>query len=127
MKALRYAILLAGLLGIAAMFLRYWSSVQGTMWDYRKVIPLAVYLPLGGFALGALAGGLAVVMRGLARWQAVIALVGFAATFASEWVRKGLVGDGGIKPAIGGKLLFAAAVAGLAIALIGVVMKPEKA
>jgi len=126
MKGLRYAIVLAGLLGIAAMFLRYWSGVAGSMWEYRVVEPLAIYLPLAGFGLAAAAGGLAVLFRGLARWQAIIALVGFLASFASEWVRKGLISDAGIRPGIGGKLLFAAAVAGIAIALFGIV-RPEKA
>jgi len=126
MKGLRYAVALAGLLGIAAMFLRYWSGVAGAMWEYRAVEPLAVYLPLAGFGLAAAAGGLAVLLRGLARWQSVIALVGFLASFASEWVRKGLISDGGIKPGIGGKLMFAAAVVGIAIALFGI-LRPEKA
>jgi hypothetical protein len=126
MKGLRFALALAGLLGIAAMFLRYWMGIEGSMWDYRKVEPLAVYVPLGCFGLGVLAAAFAQLGRGLARWQAVIALVGFTACFASEWVRKGLISDAGIKPALGGKLLFAAAVAGLVVALVGVA-RPEKA
>jgi hypothetical protein len=121
MKALRYAVALAGTLGIAALFLRYWSGLEGTMWDYREVEPLAVYLPLTGFGLGVVAGGLATLAGGMARWHAVIALVGFAASLASEWVHRGWIGDAGFKPAIGAKLLFVSAVAGLAIALIGVV------
>ena len=126
MKGLRYAVALAGLVGIAAMFLRYWSGVAGAMWDYRKVEPLAVYLPMSGFGLGVAAGALAVLFRGLARWHSIIALVGFLASFASEWVRKGLISDGGISPGLGGKLLFAASVAGIAIALFGI-LRPEKA
>jgi hypothetical protein len=126
MKGLRFAVALAGLLGIASTFLRYWSGIEGALWDYRKVEPLAVYLPMSGFGLGLLAGALGLLWRGLARWQSAIALVGFAACFASEWVRKGIVSDAGVKPALGGNLLFAAAVAGLLIALVGVA-KPEKA
>jgi hypothetical protein len=125
MKSLRYAVALAGALGIAALFMRYWSGLEGSMWDYRKIEPLAVYLPLGGFGLGVLSGGLATLTGGMARWHAVLGLVGFAASMASEWVHRGWIGDAGFKPAIGGKLLFVSAVAGLALALVGV-LRPHR-
>jgi len=125
MKGLRYAIAAAGLIGAAAMFLPYWPGGGGGMWEYRKVEALAVYLPMGGFALAACMGALAFVTGGLSRAQAGISLLGFGFAFLSEWVRKGFTADGGIEPIIGGKLLFAAAVAGMACSLISLA-RPEK-
>ena len=48
----------------------------------------------------------------------------FLAAFGPEGVRKGLIGGDGISTAIGGKLLFLAALVGL-VAAVAAIAKPE--
>ena len=61
----------------------------------------------------------------LQRALAGVAAGGFGLAFALELVRKGMSGDHGVSTAIGGKLLFLAALVGL-VASVVAVAKPEE-
>ena len=134
-KAAKFIILAAGVLGIIACFLPYFS-VEGhsvTMWSVHGEKqhmtegllngPKQVYVLFAGFGLAALGGLLA--LKRLMRFHAILGVVGGLVAFACEATRKGFSTYEHIgKPAIGGKLLFVAAV----VAIIGGVLgaaKPE--
>jgi hypothetical protein len=84
-----------------------------------------VYIAIVCFLAVAAMGGLAVSMKKLLRWQAILAIVFSALLFALEGVRKGVSGEAGMSTAIGGKLLFIAAVLGLVGGIVGVVKAEE--
>jgi hypothetical protein len=138
MKQLKLGILGAGLVGLIAIFLPYISAGGQSMkfWDFRQMPsgfasgllngPKQVYIALIGFLAAGAVAGLAVATKRLARWQAIVGLVGFLLALATEGVRKGLSGAEGIGTAIGGKLLFLAAIAGIVVSIVGIA-KPEKA
>lgn len=135
MKQLKIAIAAAGIVGIIATFLPY-ISIEGhsmTFWDFHKIPagdmvgllkgPKQVYVALACFAVP-LALGLMALAGRLARWQGVVSSVFFLAAFGPEGVRKGLLGGDGIHTALGGKLLFLAALVGL-VASVAAIAKPE--
>jgi hypothetical protein len=127
MKQIKFAILGAGVIGLIAIFLPYISILGQSLkfWDFRKdpnagaqpVIALVGYLLATGMA------GLAVATKGLRRWHAIVALLGFGLAFLTKGVRSGMSYEG-VSTAIGGKLLFIAAVVGLIAAVAGAA-KPE--
>ena len=135
MKQLKFAIAATGILGIIAVFLPY-ISIEGhsmTFWDFHKIPasdmvgllkgPKQVYVALACFAVPLMMGLMALAGR-LARWQGVVSSVFFLAAFGPEGVRKGLLGGDGISTAIGGKLVFLAALVGL-VASVAAIDKPE--
>jgi len=135
MKQLKVAIAAAGIIGIIAVFLPY-ISIEGhsmTYWDFHKLPgsefagllkgPKQVYVALACFAVPLMMGLMALAGR-LARWQGVVSSVFFLAAFGPEGVRKGLLGGDGISTAIGGKLVFLAALVGL-VASVAAIAKPE--
>ena len=135
MKHTKFVIIAAGVLGIVACFLPYISEgpISLSMWDFREMPagntglingPKQVYLALGLFAIPALLAATALAGR-LQRTLAGIALGSFALTFALELVRKGMTGEGGVSTALGGKLVFLAALVGFVSSLVAVV-KPEE-
>ena len=137
MKEIKFVIIGAAILGIIASFLPY-ISAQGislTFWDFHKMPssistgllngPKQVYVALVCFAVPAVIAVMA-MMGKLARWHGITAAVFFLATFAVEGVRKGMTGGDGISTAIGGKLLFLAALVGLVGAVVATA-KPEQA
>ena len=138
MKHTKTVIALAGVAGLVATFLPYVSipELSMTFWDVHSAPklpsegllngPSQVYIALACFALPLIMGLLAIATKQLARWQAIVAFVFSLATFAVEGVRKGLLGEDGVATAYGGKLLFAAAAAGVIAALIGII-SPDKA
>jgi hypothetical protein len=65
-------------------------------------------------------------MGKLARWHGITAAVFMLLTFSLEGVRKGLTGEHGVSTAIGGKLLFIAAIVGLVGGILAAA-KPEPA
>lgn len=134
MKETKFAIVAAGILGIIACFLPYISEgpISVSMWDFRNMPegnsglingPKQVYIALALFAVPALLAATALASR-LQRALAGIAAGAFALTFALELVRKGMTGAEGLSTAIGGKLVFVAALVGL-VASITAVAKPE--
>lgn len=138
MKQLKFAIAGAGLLGIIAVFLPYFSmgGESMTYWDVHKLPasemtgllngPKQVYLALACFAIPLVVGLIAIATKQLQRWQAIAAAVFSLLALAPEGVRKGLTGEGEMHTAMGGKLLFIAALIGLVAAIVGIA-KPEKA
>jgi hypothetical protein len=135
MKQTKLVIIAAGVLGIIALFLPYISEgpLSLSMWDFRKMPagnsglingPKQVYVALVAFAIPALLAATALASR-LQRALAGVAAVSFLATFALELVRKGMTGEAGVSTAIGGKLVFVAALVGL-VASIVAVAKPEE-
>lgn len=135
MKQTKLVIIAAGVLGIIALFLPYISEgpLSLSMWDFRKMPagnsglingPKQVYVALVAFAIPALLAATALASR-LQRALAGVAAVSFLATFALELVRKGMTGAEGVSTAIGGKLVFVAALVGL-VASVVAVAKPEE-
>jgi len=135
MKNLKFAIIASGVLGLIACFLPYISEggLSVSAWDLHKLPagnsgllngPKQVYLMLGLFGIGALVAATAAASK-LQRGLAGIATGAFLLTFTCELVRKGMTGDHGVSTAIGGKLLFVAALAGLVTSIVATV-KPEQ-
>ena len=134
MKNLKFVIIAAGVLGIIASFLPYISEGPFSLsyWDFHKMQagnsgllngPNQVYVAFALFGIPALLAATALASK-LQRALAGIAAVSFGLTFALEGVRKGLSGAEGVSTALGGKLLFIAAVVGL-VSSIAAAAKPE--
>lgn len=138
MKPTKIIMSVAGVLGLLAVFALPYISVEGfsmKFWDFRQMPegltsgllngPKQVYVALLGFGLVLAIGAQAIVRGHLARWGGIVGAVGCLLAFATEGVRKGLAGGGeGMSTAIGGKLLFIAAIVGLVASVAGAV-KPE--
>jgi hypothetical protein len=135
MKQTKLVIIVAGILGIIASFLPYISEGPFSLsyWDFHKMPagnsgllngPKQVYVALALFAIPALLAATALASK-LQRALAGVAAVSFLTAFALEGVRKGLMGAEGVSTAIGGKLLFVAALVGLVSSIVAVA-KPEQ-
>jgi hypothetical protein len=121
-KNIKFAVLACGLLGLIACFLPM-ISMEGmsiSFWDAHKAPDgVQVYLVMAGYALAAAMGAMGAA-KGLKRPQAIAALVGFA--FVVFKFRGGFFDL--LKAAIGAKLMFVAAVAGVVVAALAIA-KPE--
>ncbi len=140
MKPIKIVLVAAGVLGLLATFALPYISVEGMsmkFWDFRALPdgmasgllngPKQVYIALVGFLMLAGAGAAGLAAKRLPRGAAIAGTVGALLALATEGVRKGLLGGGeGMSTAIGGKLLFLAAIVGLVAGIIGAA-KPEKA
>jgi hypothetical protein len=134
MKQTKFILIAAGVIGVVACFLPYVSAMGHSMsyWDFHKMPesamrgllngPKQVYVAMVGFAITAVMGVLG--MSKLLRWQAIVGVVGCLVALACEGVRKGLTGEHGVSTAIGGKLLFIAALLGIVGGILGAA-KPE--
>lgn len=118
MKNLKFAIAGLAVLGIIGAFLPIVSEgpMKISLWDVRAFDAGQFWLTMGGLIVALVMAGLAVARGAMARWQAVVATLGFA--LAALTVRDGM------EWAIGGKLMLLAAAIGLVVALVGAV-KPE--
>ncbi len=130
MKPVKILILLFAVVGIVGMFLPFLAEGDMKLWDARTEQAGKAYMPIAGFALAFIMGIFAAVKGGLARWHAIVALLGFALAMLVKEVREGLLGYNiaeGVKldTGLGGKLLFVAAAGGLLFSLIGLI-KPER-
>lgn len=139
MKPIKIVLAAVGVIGLLAVFVLPYISVEGMslkFWDFRNMPggltqgllngPKQVYVALLGFVLPLAAGGIAIAQKKLGRGLAIMGAVGCLLAFATEGVRKGLSSTEGVSTAIGGKLLFIAAAVGLVASIIGAV-KPEQA
>jgi urease gamma subunit len=139
MKPTKIVLAVAGVLGLLAIFALPYISAEGfsmKFWDFRKMPdgiasgllngPKQVYVALAGFLTVAIVGAQAFASKRLARGAAIAGAVGCLLALATEGVRKGLSGADGMSTAIGGKLLFVAAIVGLVASIVGAV-KPERA
>jgi hypothetical protein len=138
MKPIKIVVAAAAVIGLLATFLLPYISVEGLsmkFWDFRSMPsgfsdgllngPKQVYVALVGFLLMGAVGVHAIVNGRFARWAGIVGAVGGLFCLATEGVRKGLMGGGeGMSTAIGGKLLFVAALVGLVASIVGAV-KPE--
>jgi hypothetical protein len=137
MKPLKIVIAVAAALGFIAVFLPYFSIGDKSMslWDFHNIKdphgtqgilngPKQAYVALVMFGVPAVLAGLAFAQKRLSRGLAIGATVFFLLSFAVEGVRKGISENQGVSTAIGGKLLFFAALIGLVGAIVGIV-KPE--
>ncbi|HTL38683.1 MAG TPA: hypothetical protein VL326_36380 [Kofleriaceae bacterium] len=134
MKATKLILIAAGILGVVACFLPYikHGPISMSLWENHTMPtrvtsgllngPKQVYVVLAGFGLTALMGVLGI--KQLLRWQAIVAILGCLLTLACETVRKGFSTYEGMHTAIGGKLLFIAAILGVIGGVLGVA-KPE--
>ncbi|HUS69124.1 MAG TPA: hypothetical protein VMZ28_31525 [Kofleriaceae bacterium] len=127
---MKILILLCAVVGIVGMFLPFLAEGDMKLWDARTEQAGKAYMPIAGFALAFIMGIVATVKGGLARWHAIVALLGFGLAILVKEVREGLLGYNvaeGIKldTGLGGKLLFVAAAAGALFSLIGLI-KPER-
>ena len=122
MKNIKFAVLACGVLGLIACFLPM-ISMEGmsiSFWDAHKAPDgVQVYLVMAGYALAAAMGAMGAA-KGLKRPQAIAALVGFA--FVVFKFRGGFFDL--LKAAIGAKLMFVAAVAGVVVSALAIA-KPE--
>ena len=122
MKNIKFAVLACGVLGLIACFLPM-ISMEGmsiSFWDAHKAPDgVQVYLVMAGYALAAAMGAMGAA-KGLKRPQAIAALVGFA--FVVFKFRGGFFDL--LKAAIGAKLMFVAAVAGVVVSVLAIA-KPE--
>jgi hypothetical protein len=139
MKPIKIVVAVAAVLGILATFALPYISVEGLsmkFWDFHKLPsglsqgllngPKQVYVALVGFLMMGAVSVHAIVNGRFARWAGIVGALGALFALATEGVRKGLSGAEGMSTAIGGKLLFLAAIVGLLASIAGAV-KPEKA
>ena len=137
MKPTKFAVAAAGLLGIIAVFLPYISAegMSASLWDFTKIPdpmgtqgllngPKQAYVAIACFAIPLVVGGMAIAKGRMVRWQGIVAAVFSLAALAVEGVRKGLTGEEGVGTAIGGKILFLAAIVGLVGGIVAAA-KPE--
>jgi len=133
MKQAKFILIAAGVLGLLACFLPYVKEgpISMSLWDFHKMPagnsglingPKQAYVAIVTFGLTGVMGVLA--LKQLLRWHGIVAAVMCLLTFSLEAVRKGLSGDHGMHTAIGGKLLFIAALVGLVGGIIAAA-KPE--
>lgn len=137
MKPIKIVVAVAAVLGLLATFALPYISVEGLsmkFWDFRSMPsgfatgllngPKQVYVALVGFLMMGAVGVHAIVNGRFARWAGIVGALGGLFCLATEGVRKGLSGAEGVSTAMGGKLLFIAAIVGLVASVIGAV-KPE--
>lgn len=137
MKPIKIVVAVAAVLGLLATFALPYISVEGLsmkFWDFRSMPsgfadgllngPKQVYVALVGFLMMGAVAVHAIVNGRFARWAGIVGALGGLFALATEGVRKGLSGAEGMSTAIGGKLLFIAAIVGLVASVVGAV-KPE--
>jgi hypothetical protein len=121
MNNIKYGILAFGVLGLIGCFLPMISEegMSISLFKLREADAGMVYIVMAGFAAAAVMGGLA--LKGLLRWQAIVATVGFALVLIK--FRDGLPTDI-FKGAIGSKLMGLSMIGGVICSIIGIA-KPE--
>ena len=123
MKNIKFAVLACGLLGLIGCFLPMVSAegMSISFWDVHKAPGegVQVYLVMAGYALAAVMGAMGAA-KGFKRPQGIAALVGFA--FVIFKFRGGFFDL--LHAAIGAKLMFIAAIAGVVVSALALA-KPE--
>ena len=122
MKNAKYAIAVASVLGLLAIFaLPYIEGMK--LWELRKIeeVSSQVYIALFGF-LGALVISALAVVRGImGRALGIVTVLLFLLTLAVEAVHDGFKSG----TAVGGKILLLAAIVGLVMS-VAAAIKPER-
>jgi hypothetical protein len=121
---IKLGVLVCGLVGLIACFLPMVSEagISFSVWDMHSADMVQTVLILAGYGVGLVMGVLA-MKAGIARWQAIVALVGFA--YVVFKFRGGFM-DMLTHGAIGGKLMWVAAVGGLVFSILAIA-KPAPA
>ena len=124
MNNLKLGVLLCGVVGLIGCFLPMMSGegISVSLWDAHSADMGGVLMVLIGFGLGAAMGAMA-MKAGMQRWQAIVALLGFALVLVK--LRSGFF-DMIAHGAIGAKLMGLAALAGAVLSAL-CVAKPEQA
>jgi hypothetical protein len=121
-KNIKFAVLACGVLGLIGCFLPMVSAegMHFSFWDAHKAPDgVQVYLVMAGYALAAVMGAMGAA-KGFKRPQGIASLIGFA--FVIFKFRGGFMDL--LKAAIGAKLMFIAALAGVVVSVIALA-KPE--
>jgi hypothetical protein len=126
MQNIKYGVLVCGLVGLIGCFLPLVSEggLSFSVWDLHSANMGQTILTMLGYIVG-IGMGVLGLKAGLARWQAVVAAVGFALALLKIRSGGGLF-DMLTHGAIGGKLMWLAAVVGLVSAIVSAV-KPAPA
>jgi hypothetical protein len=109
---IKFGVLASGLIGLIACFLPL-ASGEGmsiSFWDMHNVDMAQTMMVMAGYGLGLAMGAMAAAKPPMLRWQAIVALLGFA--FVVFKFRGGFL-DLITHGAIGAKLMGLAAIAGL--------------
>jgi len=117
MQNLKFGVVVCGLVGLVGCFLPMMAGVS--FFDTRAFDAANFYIIAGGFAAGAVMGGMGIA-NGMQRWMSIVAIVAFSVVVLRM---RGEVVEL-LKAGIGGKLMGVAALAGLALAILTAV-KPE--
>jgi len=122
---LKIGVLAAGLIGLIGCFLPFVSEsgISMSFWGMKALMGGQTYLVMAGFVVGLVMGAMAMAKAPMQRWQAIVALVGFA--FVVFKFRGGFL-DLITHGAIGAKLMGLAAIAGLVLSGL-CIAKPEEA
>jgi hypothetical protein len=105
---LKYGVLLAGLVGLASCFLPLGHGES--VWALRSLSPSSTYLVMSGFAAAILVASVGVARPPLLRYQALVAVLGFALVLVKLRSVLDMLLTG---PSIGGRLLAAAPMVGV--------------
>lgn len=112
MNNIKFGVLASGLIGLIACFLPLASGegISMSWWDLHNVDMVQTMLVMAGFGLGLAMGAMAAAKPPMLRWQAIVALLGFAyVVFKFRGGFLDLITHG----AIGAKLMGIAAIAGI--------------
>lgn len=123
MKQMKVLILVFGIVGLVSLFI---PSDGFTMFAFLKAVGMGYLVPvLGGFALAAVAGGMALAKPPAQSWQAPAAVAGFALVFIRLKMWEGITKI--MDAPLPGKLMLIAVVGGLVVSILGLVKKEETA
>jgi hypothetical protein len=125
MKGLKFGVALLGVIGIVAVFLPALARVESSFSFFatRALDSAHVYLVLGGLAVATAMGILGIIKPPFERWQAGIALAGFATAAIKLQVWQLAKHFGAYL--IGMKLLTLVPVIGAIVALLAVILSEE--
>jgi hypothetical protein len=114
---LKFGVVACGLLGVVGCFLPLTAGFS--LFDTREFDAANFYIIAGAYASALVMGAMG-VHKGMQRWMAIVAIVGFSVVILR--MRGELIEL--LKAGIGGKLMGISALAGLVLAILTTV-KPE--
>lgn len=124
MNNAKLGVLVCGAIGLIGCFLPLVSAegLSFSFWDGHSADMAQTMMVMIGFAVPLVMGIMG--LKGMLRWQAIVAIVGFA--FVLFKFRGGTI-DIITHGAIGGKLMGIGAIAGLVFSILAVLKPPAKA
>jgi hypothetical protein len=113
-KNLKVLILVFGVLGVIGLFVPQHGF---TLFSFLKMAGMGYLVPiLGGFVVAAVMGGMALSKPPMQKWQAGVALAGFAAAGVRMKIWEAFKDLGGLFKSIPMLLIFVGVVGGLIVA-----------